>query len=103
MRILILTDDSRDLEGEVRLQDDDGFVKASPRRDLASFVPCLDQGRVQLEVYALRGRGDHSLHERQWLDFSAWRQLFRLVRKHEIELIHAMGFRAAIYTCIKPR
>ncbi len=98
MRVLILTDESRDLAGEVRFQDDDGFVKASPRRDLATYVPCLDQDRVQVEVCALHGSGERSLHERGWLDLSAWRRLFGLARAHQIELIHAMGLRATLYT-----
>jgi glycosyltransferase involved in cell wall biosynthesis len=100
MRILILVDDAADLEGPIQYVDDEGWVKASPRRDVQKFVPRLDPNRVQPIVYTIRGSGEQSLNARRWLDLSAARRLRQVIREQDIELIHAMGQVALLYTAI---
>jgi glycosyltransferase involved in cell wall biosynthesis len=102
MRVLLLLDDSAELEGEVRLADDEGFVLASARRDLARLVPLLDRSRIQPTVVALRG-GENSLDAQHRLDFVALRRLRKLLREQDIELIHALGKRAIVYAALAGR
>ena len=102
MRILVLLDDVADLDGPVQVEDERGFVKASARRDVQVLIPRLDPGRVQPEIYALPD-GAQTLSARGWLNWSLWRQLVRLLRDHDIELIHALGMRATMYTVLAAR
>jgi glycosyltransferase involved in cell wall biosynthesis len=102
MRVLILLDSSADLEGEWPIQNGDGLMQASARRDVATVVPRLDRSRVQPEIYTLCG-GGQSINARSWLDLSALRRLTRLVHERDIELIHALGPRALVYTMLVGR
>jgi glycosyltransferase involved in cell wall biosynthesis len=102
MRSLLLLDDDADLDGEVRLADVEGFALASARRDVTRLVPRLDRSRVQPVIYTLRG-GENTLDMRGWLDLSAWRRLFDLLRQQDIELIHALGKRAVVYAALAGR
>jgi glycosyltransferase involved in cell wall biosynthesis len=102
MRILLLLDDTAELDGEVRLADDEGFVLASARRDLVRLVPLLDRSRIQPTVIALRG-GENALNAQHRLDFAALRRLRRLLWEQDIELIHALGKRAVVYAALAGR
>ena len=102
MRVLILLDSSTDLEGDWRIQTADGLMQASARRDVATLIPRLDRSRVQLEICTLRG-GGQSINARNWRDVAALRRLTWLVRERDIELIHALGPRALVYTMLAGR
>jgi glycosyltransferase involved in cell wall biosynthesis len=102
MRVLVLLDSGADLEGDWRVQSGDGLMQASARRDVATVIPRLDRSRVQPETYTLRG-GRQSINARSWLDLPALRRLARLVRERDIELIHALGPRALVYTMLVGR
>jgi glycosyltransferase involved in cell wall biosynthesis len=102
MRVLILLDSSADLEGDWHIQTGEGLMQASARRDVATVVPRLDRSRVQLEICTLRG-GGQSINTRSWRDFAALRRLIRFVRERDIELIHALGPRALVYTMLVGR
>lgn len=102
MRVLLLLDDGADLDGEVRLADEDGFVLASARRDVVRLVPLLDRTRIQPIIYTLRG-GENTIGARRQLDFAAWRRLLDLLRVRDIELIHAMGKNAIVYAALAGR
>jgi glycosyltransferase involved in cell wall biosynthesis len=102
MRILMLLDDAVDVEGEVQLADEEGFVVASVRRDLVRLLPRLNRSRVQPIVYTLRG-GEKTLDARRWLDPVALRRLLDIVRQQDVELIHALGRRALVYAALVGR
>ncbi|MCC7445913.1 MAG: glycosyltransferase family 4 protein [Anaerolineae bacterium] len=100
MRILMLLDDAADLQGPTALADEDGFLHASARRDIAVLVPRYDPSRVQVEIAALRGDLPYTLHTPRRFDPAAVRRLLRLARQLDIELIHATGHESALYSAI---
>ncbi len=96
----MLLDDAADLQGPTSLADADGFIDASARREIAALVPRFDPSRVQIEIGALRGDIPYTLNTPRRFDPMAVRRLRRLARQLDIELIHAMGSEAALYTAI---
>src|SRR5260221_2950419 len=102
MRILVLVDDAADLEflghpEKIRPLDPPGA-----RRDLALILPHLDTGGVQLQLRALSG-GPSSLNARLYFDPQALRRLIHIIRQQDIELIHALTPRTALYTAVAGR
>ena len=99
MHVLILVEDSQDLEvyghpEQIRPLDD-----ASPRRDLALLMPEIDPARVQLKIYSVQ----KDLNAGRRIDTKALRTLVRLLRDEDIELVHAMGGRPAFYAALAGR
>src|SRR5258708_35346303 len=102
MRILVLVDDAADLEFLGHPEKIKPLDPPGAQRDLALILPQLDSRRVQLQMLALYG-GPSSLNARMFIDPQAVRRLIQFVRQQDIELIHALTPRAALYAPVTGR
>jgi glycosyltransferase involved in cell wall biosynthesis len=105
MKILVLADDSPELDVEGHPEQVNILEEPGPRRDIALLLPRLNPARLEVQLMAVRGQrtDGRSLNARGGLDPLAWRQLTRLVKAQGIELIHALGPTAAFYAAIAGR
>src|SRR5260221_6862389 len=105
MKILLLTDNSEDLDVEGHPEQINLLEEPGPRRDIALLLPKLNPARVEVQLWAVYGsRNDgRSLNARSGIDPAVWRRLTRLLKDNEIELIHALGPSASFYAAIAGR
>ncbi len=105
MKILLLTDNSEDLDVEGHPEQINLLEEPGPRRDIALLLPKLNPARVEVQLWAVYGsRNDgRSLNARSGIDPAVWRRLTRLLKDNEIELIHALGPTASFYAAIAGR
>src|SRR5260221_4361912 len=102
MRILVLVDDAADLEFLGHPEKIKPLDLPGVQRDLALILPQLDSRRVQLQMLALYG-GPSSLNAHMYFDPQAVRRLIHIVRQLDIELIHALTPRTALYAALAGR
>src|SRR5258707_5276583 len=105
MKILLLTDNSEDLDVEGHPEQINLLEEPGPRRDIALLVPNPNPTRCEVQLWAVYGsRNDgRSLNARGGIDPAVWRRLTRVLKDNEIELIHALGPTASFYAAIAGR
>src|SRR5689334_22495043 len=103
MRILILVDNADDLRYYGHPELLSPLEAPGVRRDLATYLSTLDANRVQPQFAAVEGAGENSLNASGRIDWSALRRLIALLHEQDIELIHALGPKAMIYTALAGR
>jgi glycosyltransferase involved in cell wall biosynthesis len=103
MRILVLVDDSSDLEFRNRPDLIPTLMEANPRRDLAYVLPALDAQRVQLHLLAIAGDDSTALSKNGRLTRTNIRRLQQIVQSEDIELIHALGPQSMLLTALVGR